>query len=1133
MRLEALELERYGHFTDARLEFPRPDGPDLHVVYGANEAGKSTLLSAWLDLLFGFPHQTGYDFLHEARALRVAARITGPQGALHLARVKGRVGTLRDARTDAVQPEAVLGAALGGLDRASYTTMFSLDDDTLEEGGESILASEGDLGQLLFSASAGLADLSAELARARGELEGWFKPGAQKRALNVLKGRLAELTEARRAADLQISDWRRLKEAQAQAQARSAQAEEALRATRMAQEHARRDLDALPRLRRIAKLEGQLAALPPPEDLPPAWRAALPEWQREQAALAEALPAAARRVEDLRAALAALPDDPAAAAALPELDSLEARAGAIAAEAADLPRRVQEMAGLDEAMAACAAQLGAPGRAPEDLILPAALSAGLATLIEAEGVLRRAETTAAEELARAQDAVTGLPDGGSFDAQAAARLGPLVAELKREDLLQKQMLAEQGLSTASSELARAMAALAPWTGTLADLEAQDLPLPAALRGLGADLERARQDLAAQETERARLEGVTAQLRARIGGAAPVSEAEAAAARAARDAALRAHRARLDADTLAAFETALAEDDALGAQALAQARAAERLEQLRGEEAALARAREARAAQAAALAALEAQQATLSRAMLGAQATARAPEALLDWLDRRAAALQAAARRDAAEAARDAIAARIGTGLEALQAALRALGRGAGAEYATCLAEAEAVLAMAAELRASARARADLAAREKAVEECAAQRASWEADWARLCAEASIGTHDAGAAPEPAAMRAMLKALGELEVLVPQARALRRRIATMQANRADFDALLARHAGALGIAAEDGRWPQIRARLRAAHEAQITRAARMRDLEAATRDLEGLRARGAALEAALRPVQARLGAGDLAELAERIGAIGRACDLRAELAEARAELQAHLGTTDAAAEIARLGARDEAELRAEEAALAARLRAEDTRARETWAELARSTAAVEQAGSDAEAARLESARQTLMLQITDEARRYLARQAGVIAVEQALRHYRDEHRSGMMAQASAAFARLTAGRYARLSTRAEGTRDLLIAQPATGGAKPVDTLSKGTRFQLYLALRIAGYLEFAAKGAVVPFIADDIMETFDDTRAQAAFAALAEMAQHGQVIYLTHHAHLCALARAACPGVQIHEIGPPG
>ena len=53
MRLRRLDLVRYGKFTDRSLDFGRrPErGPDLHLVYGPNEAGKSTSISAWLDLL--------------------------------------------------------------------------------------------------------------------------------------------------------------------------------------------------------------------------------------------------------------------------------------------------------------------------------------------------------------------------------------------------------------------------------------------------------------------------------------------------------------------------------------------------------------------------------------------------------------------------------------------------------------------------------------------------------------------------------------------------------------------------------------------------------------------------------------------------------------------------------------------------------------------------------------------------------------------------------------------------------------------------------------------------------------------------------------------------------------------------
>lgn len=55
MRLKRLDLTRYGNFTGRSIDFgEKPQGqPDLHIVYGPNEAGKSTALAAFLDLLFG------------------------------------------------------------------------------------------------------------------------------------------------------------------------------------------------------------------------------------------------------------------------------------------------------------------------------------------------------------------------------------------------------------------------------------------------------------------------------------------------------------------------------------------------------------------------------------------------------------------------------------------------------------------------------------------------------------------------------------------------------------------------------------------------------------------------------------------------------------------------------------------------------------------------------------------------------------------------------------------------------------------------------------------------------------------------------------------------------------------------
>ncbi|WP_084296082.1 1-deoxy-D-xylulose-5-phosphate synthase [Cereibacter johrii] len=203
MRLDRLDLTRYGHFMDRRLEFPAPapGEPDLHVVYGPNEAGKSTLFSAWLDLLFGIPLRTRYDFRHPGPTMRVGARLGHAGGALDLARVKRNNGSLLDAHDQPV-PEALLQSALGGLTREGYSAMFSLDDDTLEKGGDSILASRGDLGEMLFSASAGLAQLSPRLETIRTSLDGFHRSGKRSGWLSDAKKRLAELDAERRRLDV-------------------------------------------------------------------------------------------------------------------------------------------------------------------------------------------------------------------------------------------------------------------------------------------------------------------------------------------------------------------------------------------------------------------------------------------------------------------------------------------------------------------------------------------------------------------------------------------------------------------------------------------------------------------------------------------------------------------------------------------------------------------------------------------------------------------------------------------------------------------------------------------------------------------------------------------------------------------
>ena len=48
-RVKSLQLLNYGHFDDETVNF----GEGLTVIYGPNEAGKSTLLDGLTDFLWG------------------------------------------------------------------------------------------------------------------------------------------------------------------------------------------------------------------------------------------------------------------------------------------------------------------------------------------------------------------------------------------------------------------------------------------------------------------------------------------------------------------------------------------------------------------------------------------------------------------------------------------------------------------------------------------------------------------------------------------------------------------------------------------------------------------------------------------------------------------------------------------------------------------------------------------------------------------------------------------------------------------------------------------------------------------------------------------------------------------------
>ena len=136
-----------------------------------------------------------------------------------------------------------------------------------------------------------------------------------------------------------------------------------------------------------------------------------------------------------------------------------------------------------------------------------------------------------------------------------------------------------------------------------------------------------------------------------------------------------------------------------------------------------------------------------------------------------------------------------------------------------------------------------------------------------------------------------------------------------------------------------------------------------------------------------------------------------------------------------------------------------------------------------------------------------------------------------HQPAALIEASHWLARLTEGRYIQITTAADEAR--LDVHDAAGVIWNPERLSRGTREQVFLALRLALVRDLHEQGITLPVVMDDALVNFDDQRAQAASRTLVEFMndRNGdhQMLVLTCHAHVATLFRAA--KATVRTLGP--
>ena len=263
MKILELALHAFGPFTDVVLDLSG-GREGLHLIFGPNEAGKSSALRGLRQALFGIPAQSADDFVHSYAKMRIGLTLRGGDGrTLRFLRRKGnRNTTLAADGTTSLSDEAIQ-PFLQGLTESEFKSRFALDHDELVQGGKAILEGGGELGALLFQAGGGLKNLQEMQRQLDREIEALFKPGGSKPRINAGLAELRKANEAKRQASLHSAEWVEHETARLAAAAEIVEVEGRLATAHAEKRRLERLKEALPLLTRQRRCEEELASLGP------------------------------------------------------------------------------------------------------------------------------------------------------------------------------------------------------------------------------------------------------------------------------------------------------------------------------------------------------------------------------------------------------------------------------------------------------------------------------------------------------------------------------------------------------------------------------------------------------------------------------------------------------------------------------------------------------------------------------------------------------------------------------------------------------------------------------------------------------------------------------------------------------
>ncbi len=185
------------------------------------------------------------------------------------------------------------------------------------------------------------------------------------------------------------------------------------------------------------------------------------------------------------------------------------------------------------------------------------------------------------------------------------------------------------------------------------------------------------------------------------------------------------------------------------------------------------------------------------------------------------------------------------------------------------------------------------------------------------------------------------------------------------------------------------------------------------------------------------------------------------------------------------------------------------------------------------GGEGTAAALAEESQQILAGIRTHAEKYVRLKLAARILRDEIERFRRQNSDPILGRTGSYFASLTCGAFTAVETDFDETdQPVLVGLRNSGERLRVEAMSTGTRDQLYLALRLANLEHYLANAEPMPFVVDDILIQFDDARALATLATLADFSAKTQVILFTHHGRDIEQAGQLDPGqerVWVHRL----